>query len=174
MNFVQQHQNKSITKMKTNFITSCFIATLLFSCESKEQNMDDAFAQVKEEKMLLEDSINDSHELIDDSIKTTVVKIQQVTINEWSSFMLEIEKKININEQTIKAIKSIPNYSVKLFKKVATLEETNNNLKIKIKDYQEDEKLKMENFKQTIYLEVQEIDNQLNEMTLKNQKKDNF
>lgn len=173
MNFVQQHQNKSINKMKTNFITSCFIATLLFSCESKEQNMDDAFAQVKEEKMLLEDSINDSQEIVEDSI-TTVVKIQQVTINEWSSFMLEIEKKINRNEQTIKAIKSIPNYSVKLFKKVATLEETNNNLKIKIKDYQEDEKLKMENFKQTIHLEAQEIDSQLNEMTLKNQEKDNF
>ena len=173
MNFVQQHQNKSINKMKTNFITSCFVAVLLFSCESKEQNMDDAFAQVKEEKMLLEDSINDSQEIVEDSI-TTVVKIQQVKINEWSSFMLEIEKKIILNEQTIKTIKSIPNYSVKLFKKVATLEETNNNLKIKIKDYQEDEKLKMENFKQTIYLEVQEIDNQLNEITLKNQKKDNF
>lgn len=159
--------------MKTNFITSCFITVLLFSCESKEQNMDDAFAQVKEEKMLLEDSINDSHEIVEDSI-TTVVKIQQVTINEWSSFMLEIEKKININEQTIKAIKSIPNYSVKLFKKVATLEETNNNLKIKIKDYQEDEKLKMESFMETIHLEAKDIDNQLNEMTLKNQEKDNF
>ena len=173
MNFVQQHQNKSINKMKTNFITSCFVAVLLFSCESKEQNMDDAFAQVKEEKMLLEDSINDSQEIVEDSI-TTVVKIQQVTINEWSSFMLEIEKKIILNEQTIKTIKSIPNYSVKLFKKVATLEETNNNLKIKIKDYQEDEKLKMENFMETIHLEAQEIDNQLNEMTLKNQEKGNF
>lgn len=160
--------------MKTNIITSCFIAILLFSCESKEQNIDDAFTQVKEEKMLLEDSINDMQELIEDSITTTVVKIQQVTIDEWSSFMLEIEKKIKTNEQTIMAIKSVPNYKVKLFKKVATLEETNNNLKIKIKDYQEDEKLKMENFKQTIYLEAQEIDNHLNEMTLKNQKKDNF
>lgn len=150
--------------MKTNFIISCFIAILLFSCESKEQDIDDAFAQVKEEKMLLEDSINDAHEMIEDTIQTTVVKIQQITINDWSDFMLEIDKKIKKNEQTIVTIKSTPNYSIKLFKKVASLEETNNNLKIKIAEYQKNEKLKRKDFKETILLEAIEIDTQLNEM----------
>src|SRR5665811_764723 len=91
-------KNKLIQiKMTTNFkskISVCFfILLILFSCESQEQNMDDAFAEVKKEKMLLEDSINDSQEIVYDSIKTTVLKIQQVTINDWTDFVLEIEKK---------------------------------------------------------------------------------
>ncbi len=155
--------------MKTNFITSCLIAILLFSCESKEQNIDDAFAQVKEEKMLLADSINDAQEIVEDSI-TTVVKIQQVTINDWTDFVLEIDKQIKKNEQTIVAIKSIPNYSIKLLKKVTSLEETNNNLKIKIAEYQENEKLKKKDFKEAIHLEAIEIDAQLKEMTIDKEK----
>lgn len=150
--------------MKTNFITSCFIAILLFSCESKEQNMDDAFAQVKEEKMLLEDSINDTPIIIEDTVKTIVTKTQKVTINDWTNFMFEIDKKIQKNEQTIVAIKSIPNYSLKLYKKVAAIEETNNNLEIKITLFQENERLKREDFKETILIEAKEIDAQLNEM----------
>ena len=69
--------------MKTNYITGCIITILLFSCESKEQNMDDAFARVKEEKMLLEDSINNTPIIVDDTIKTAIVKIQHITTNEW-------------------------------------------------------------------------------------------
>ena len=156
--------------MKTNYITGCIITILLFSCESKEQNMDDAFARVKEEKMLLEDSINNTPIIVDDTIKTAIVKIQHITTNEWSNFILEIDKKIKKNEQTIVSIKSIPNYSVKLFKKVASLEETNNNLKIKIAEFQENEMLKRKDFKETIHLEVMEIDTQLNEMDMNENK----
>lgn len=168
-------KNKLIPiKMTTNFIskiTVCFLMPLiLFSCESQEQNIDDAFAEVKKEKMFLEDSINDSQEMVNDSLKTTVVQIQQITVNNWTVFIQELDKKIIKNEQIIAALKSTPNYSIKLLKKVASLEENNSDLKRKVTEYQNDEKLKMEDFKKTILIETKEIDTQLNEMNINNKK----
>lgn len=181
MNFIQKNQfklNKYIKKIKqmitkTNFITliiaGLFSATILISCESHEQKADDAFELVKEEKMLSSDINIDSPIVIQESIKTDLVK-KNDSPDEWTLFKVETEKKIFSNESKIKEIKGIPNADTKLFRRVASLEKDNNDLRIKMDEYKGEEKARWENFKTMVNHDANEIGIELKDIKINNKK----
>ncbi len=159
--------------MNTNFISiiiaGFFSATMLISCESHEQKADEAFELVKEEKMLSNDVNIDTLVVIQESSKIDQVKKNE-SPDEWTLFKIETEKKIFLNENKIKGIKGIPNTDTKFFRKVASLEKDNNDLRRKMDEYKGEEKARWENFKTMLNHDVNEIAIELKDITINNKK----
>jgi len=145
------------------------LVVILASCESREQKPDDAFEHVKEEKMISKDTTSVSKEIVDEPIKKEPIKKIE-NIDEWTKFKMETEKKIVANEKKIKQIKEIPNSNSKLLRKVTGLEQDNNDLRKQMDEYNEEVKLKWENFKMTMNHNVNEIDIELKDLTVNNKK----
>ncbi len=146
-----------------------FSIIILVSCGSNEQKADDAFDRVRIEKMILTDSNIISKEGIAEQKKTTSFKKCE-NHDEWGKFKSETEKKILSNENKIVAMKSIPKASGKLIRKVTSLEKDNNDLRRQMDEYNEEVKVKWENFKVMINHDVNEIDIELKDITLNNKK----
>lgn len=147
----------------------CFASLILFSCESHEQKAVEAFDLVKEEKMLAKDSSLNTKKTMEEPKKIELVKKDQ-NPDEWMRFRVETEKKILSNDNKIKVIKNIPNANVKLLRKLASLEKENNDLRRQMDEYQEEVKVKWENFKLKISHDANEIDIELKDMTVNNVK----
>ena len=97
-------------------------------------------------------------------------KIKYVNVDECSKFKLELEKKIVVNEKLIKELKNIPNSNSKFFKKVTSLEKDNIYLRSKIDKYEEEVKANWKKFQLEINQNVSDINSELQDMTLKNNK----
>ena len=159
--------------LNANFIpkilTGCLSVMILASCGSHEQKADDAFEHVKKERMLLKDSNITSKEIIQEPMKTELVKKNE-NPDEWTKYKIETEKKIHTNENIIKEIKDLPNANANLIRKVSSLEKENNDLRIKMDEYNEEVKVKWENFKGTMNHDVNEIGIKLKAMKINNKK----
>ena len=81
-----------------------------------------------------------------------------------------MEKKILSNENKINQIKSIPGANAKLLRNVAGLEKDNNDLKRMMDEYNEEIKVKWENFKTKMTHNVNEIDIELKDLAINNKK----
>ena len=150
-------------------VTVCFSVMILVSCESHEQNTDNAFEQVKEEKMISNENDSDSviKEIIEEPKKLEST-IKNENPDEWTKFKIETEKKIRANENKIKEIKGIPNADSKLLRTIISLEKDNNDLRKQMDEYFEEMKVKWENFKTKINHGVNEIGIQLKDIKINN------
>jgi ABC-type transport system involved in Fe-S cluster assembly fused permease/ATPase subunit len=155
-------------------IIACFSVMLIVSCKSHEQKTDDAFEQVKEEKKLTNDSnkinnamvVEKSTVMSDTARKTPDTK--KTIPDERTLFKIETTKKIQTNQDRIKQMKAFPNAGIN--KKVINLEKDNNNLMIKMDEYNKDEKLKWELFKANMNQDVNEIGIELKTIRINNKK----
>lgn len=150
-------------------LTGCLSAMIFISCGSHEQKPDDAFDRVKKERMISNDSNFVSKEIIQESMKTEVVKKTE-NPDEWTRFRIETEKKIHLNEKKIKEIRSLPNADASLLRKVSNLEKDNNDQRIRIDKYNEEVKAKWEMFKASMNHNVNEIGIELNTLKINNKK----
>ncbi|MEK6614486.1 MAG: hypothetical protein AABZ32_00010 [Bacteroidota bacterium] len=159
--------------MKTIFtsiiISGFFSALILTSCESHEQKADDAFENYKNEKMKLNDSDIIANALVQESNKTEFVKKNE-NVDDWTKFKIATEKKIRLNENKIKEIKVIPNENSKLLSKVERLEKNNNDLRSQMDQYNEEAKIKLEKFKESINQDVNDINVELKAITANDKK----
>lgn len=150
-------------------VTVCFSVMILVSCESHEQNTDNAFEQVKEEKMISNENDSDSviKEIIEEPKKLESA-MKNENPDEWTKFKIETEKKIRANENKIKEIKGIPNADSKLLRTIISLEKDNNDLRKQMDEYYEEMKVKWENFKTKINHNINEIGIQLKDIKINN------
>ncbi len=159
--------------MKLNFIilivTNCISVITLTSCGSHTPKQDDAFDQVKKVRMLSNDSNFTSQEILNESMKTEPdKKIEK--LDEWTKFRNEMENKIHKNEKKITEIKSLPEANARSNKKLKSLEQENNDLRIAMDQYNEEVKVKWETFKASMNYNVNEIDIELKAMETDNKK----
>lgn len=150
-------------------LTGCLVVSLVTSCGIRTQKTEDAFDLVKKERMRTDDSSFVSKEVIQASMKTEVVKKPE-TVDEWTKFKLETEKKIHSNENSIQKIKNLPDMSNSLRKKLTNLEKDNNKLKMSLNEYPEEVKAKWETFKSSTSHSANEIGIELS-VLLTDQKK---
>jgi hypothetical protein len=155
--------------IKQNFILIIIIsylsAALFSSCESREQNTDDAFEIIKEEKMLSNDSNYVLKAMLQEPVKTKLSKNIEKP-DEWTAFNIEIENKILNNEKKIIEMKKKSNSNSNLLRKVINIEKTNNDLRNQMNDYKEEVKLKWETFKSSINHDVDEINIELKTISI--------
>jgi hypothetical protein len=145
--------------MKTNFANVVLIGIIflmiLSSCKSHEKKVDDAFDIYKE----------DRNNFVDSSInkKTVIIKTFENS-SEWYQFKTSIINKIRINESKIKEIKGRSNSNSNLLRKAKKLEDENNRLMAQIEEYQEELKVKLENFKMKMNNDLNEIAGELKDL----------
>lgn len=153
----------------SKIIASCFCAILIASCESREQKADDAFDRVKQAK---EESAGQGVLVTEISkqptASVTIKKIEKP--DEWTAFRGETEKKVAANDTLIKAIKSNPNSSSKMLKKLANLEKDNNDLRKQLDEYREEVKVKWETFKANMNEQANEIEVELKDIRINSKK----
>ena len=156
--------------MNINFIpmilTGCLSLMILTFCGPHEQKADDAFERVKKERILSKDSNIISKAIIPE---TQIVKKTE-NQDEWTLYKIETGKKIHTNENIIKEIKRLPNANANMLIKVENLEKSNNDLRIKMDEYNEEMKVKWEKFKLMMNHDVNEIGIELKAMKLNNKK----
>ena len=145
----------------TAVLTCCLVVSLITSCGRRAQKPEDAFDLVKKERMRADDSSFVSKEVIQASMKTEVVKKAE-TVDEWTRFKLETDKKIHANENSIQKIKNLPNMNNSLRRKLTNLEKDNNKLKMSLNEYPEEVKAKWEAFKSSTSHSANEIGIELN------------
>lgn len=130
------------------------------SCQSHEQKADDAFALVKEEKMMN----MDSEEMAPVEKKVELVKKAE-PVDEWSLFKSETEKKIILNEKKLRELKNLPNADAKFFKKISGLEQENTDLRRQLNEYAELMKANFEKFKVQMTQNMQAVNSDLNDLS---------
>jgi hypothetical protein len=160
---------KLYKKISSIIITGCITVLLITSCGPRVQKPDDAFTLVKKERMLTDDSGFVSKEVIQASMKTEPVKKTE-TVDEWTRFRLDSEKKIRQNVNFIEKIKNMPDLSNYTRKKLTSLEKDNNNLKMSLNEYPEEVKAKWEAFKSSMTHSTNEIDIELNALVTNHKK----
>jgi len=143
--------------------TACVTVLMLTSCVSHVQKADDAFDRVKKERMLTDDSSFTTQEIMDESMKTELVKKKQDVEkqDEWTRFKLETEAKIHTNENRIIEIRARKDLAHSLRRKVTGLEKDNNELRKRMDEYKEEVKVQWEMFKASMDHNVNEIDIEL-------------
>lgn len=153
----------------SRIVAVCFSVMILVSCESHEQESDDAFEQVKEEKMISNENVSDSviKEIIEEP-KILKSAMKNENLDEWTKFKIETEKKIRTNENKIKEIKGIPNADSKLIRTLISLEKDNNDLRKQMDEYHEEMKVKWENFKTKINHDINKIGIELKDIKINN------
>lgn len=160
-------------KKLSNFIAmimaGCLFVNILVSCASHEQNPDNAYEIVKVEKMALGHETNNEKIIIEEPKKIESVKKSSCQ-DEWTLYKVEIDKKILSNENKVRLLKSMPDANAKMLRNVASLEKDNNGLKRMMDEYNEEIKVKWENFKTKMSHHVNEIDIELKDLAINNKK----
>jgi len=155
--------------LKRNIVTTIvgLSVIMIVGCKSNEQKTDDAFEQVKEEKEQTNDSAKINNAM-------TVVKSEAITdakkniTDDRTQFKIETARKIQTNQNKITEMKSLRDAD--LNRKVTSLEKDNNDLIIKMDEYNKDEKLKWELFKANMNQHVNEIGIELKAIKINNNK----
>ena len=145
--------NQNIT---LTIFLGCLLGIIITSCGSHVKKPDDAFDLVKKERMMSNDSSFVSKEIIQESMKTELVKKTEI-LDEWTKFKLETEKKIRLNEIKIKKIRDLTDLNGNLRRKLTKLEKDNDNLKSRLDEYNEEVKARWEMFKASISHSANEI-----------------
>jgi len=145
--------NQNIT---LTIFSGCLLGLVITSCGSHFKKPDDAFDIVKKERMMLNDSSFVSKEIIQESMKTELVKKTEI-LDEWTKFKLETEKKIRLNEIKIRKIRDLTDINGNLRRKLTKLEKDNDNLKSRLDEYNEEVKARWEMFKASISHSANEI-----------------
>lgn len=154
---------------KSSIVKICLALLTLASCESHEQKADEAFNHFKEEKTVSNDSnLNDL--VIKEEIKKIAIVKKNENLDDWTKFKMKMEKKMFMNENLIKQIKDMPDQSSKFYRKVTSLEKDNINLNKKMDKYKEEMKANFDKFQLDINQNIDEINNELKDMTKKNKK----
>lgn len=143
-------------KIDLVIITGCLSAIIITSCGLHVKKPDDAFDLVKKERMMSNDSSFVSKEIIQESMKTELVKKTEI-LDEWTKFKQETEKKIRLNEIKIKKIRYLTDINGNLRRKLSKLEKDNNNLKSRLNEYNEEVKARWEMFKASMSHNANEI-----------------
>ena len=173
-NFIAKRAMTLKTTIVSTVIIGCLSVILLVSCKSHEQKTDDAFEQIKEEKKLTNDSdkinnamVVEKSKVLPDSGKV-IPQTKKAIPDERTQFKIETTKKIETNQSKIKQMKASPDAGMS--RKVTSLEKDNNNLMIKMDEYNKDEKMKWELFKANINQDVNEIGIELKTININNKK----
>jgi hypothetical protein len=145
--------NQNIT---LTIFSGCLLGIIITSCGSHVKKPDDAFDIVKKERMMSNDSSFVSKEIIQESMKTELVKKTEI-LDEWTKFKLETEKKIRLNEIKIRKIRDLTDINGNLRRKLTKLEKDNDNLKSRLDEYNEEVKARWEMFKASISHSANEI-----------------
>jgi predicted signal transduction protein with EAL and GGDEF domain len=154
-------------------------ATLFFSCQSHEV-ADEAFEQMKQSRIDMTDSIlvdeivsKDSNILLKRKIAKGIANNTQAinskelkiknrnTIDEWTRFSDLTEKTIINNQIEIQDLISKKETSGKLLKKVGNLLKENNEIRIQIAKYKDDENQKLERFIAMVNENLKKLDVEL-------------
>ncbi len=169
------------TKLTLILIATNVCLICLVSCHSNEDSQYHAMEPVSNE-IVSKNSIlrNNEKTVKKDSLVTPkkvvriVKKTEQVQqkgdIDSWGSFRMETEMKIEANEKNIKMMQETPNASAKMIRKLKRLQKDNDNLKKKITEYDEEMKIAREKFKDKINQDVNNIDNELKDLTVNSKK----
>ncbi len=148
-------------KLNSIILTSCLFALLMSSCGAPKQKTDEAFEQVKKERMMSPDS-NVVSDIIIQEPKGTDFLNRKEKPDEWTTFKNKIERKIQLNENKIRKIKLSGISNNGLLRNVDALEKINKDLRLKMDEYHEEEKVKWETFKTSMDHRVNEIEIELN------------
>lgn len=149
------------TKDFLGIVTVLFSFMVFVSCESHEQKADEESDSTSGKSILANDT---SKKQIIQVQKKTEPSVKNESLTDWEKFKIETEKKIVVNENKIKEIKSVPNENVQYFRKVANLEKDNNDLRKQMDDYRTEEKARWEKFKSQMNQDVSDIGKELGEM----------
>lgn len=147
--------------MNQYIIASLFIL-LLFSCGPYKQK-NEVFERVKEKKVLVEDTILVSNDVMLELQKYRFEENAHQEVD-WMKFKTETNKKIASNERLIKQFKATPITNEKLLKKIALIDTENNSLKVRLTEYQAEEIKRLEAFKSVINKDILNIDKELTGM----------
>lgn len=147
-------------------IVGCVSFLIFATCESHEQRADEAFEQVKAEKKSNKEIVFIENKPGEGEINDASKKYDNQ--DDWTLFKADVERKIQANAVKIKEIKGTPNVTSSMYKKAATLEKENNNLKIQMDEYKADEKLNWDKFKIKINYEGTDIGIKLKAIALDN------
>ena len=153
--------------------TASLSILILVACESNKQNKNVVFERVKEGRMSSSDSIPSNNEIAlkPKNIKlikrnkkhVTKIKIQ----DEWSQFKIEMNKKIVENEIKIQEIKDTPDVNSKLSRKAKRAEKSNNKLREKMAEFNEEGIEKRKEFIAKMNQSAGNIENDLKDMIVK-------
>ena len=86
--------------------------------------------------------------------------------NEWTEFKNTVETRVLANENKIKSLKKITNLNSKVYKKIASLEKANYDLRKYIDEYIIEEKVRRDNFHKAKSLELQDLDSNMAHLEL--------
>jgi hypothetical protein len=129
------------------FIGCCCIGFTMFSCQTPEQKVDDAFSKAREEKMTPDSVV----------IKETKYVNRPQILNEYASFKAQSEKQIISNSEVILKLKSRPGQNVKMAANVIRLEKDNLELTAQLQAYEQEVQLNLKNFKLKIDQQVADL-----------------
>ncbi|MEI7597048.1 MAG: hypothetical protein WCK02_14975 [Bacteroidota bacterium] len=123
----------------------------------------------KEKEVNIKDPINKPINIYTKPIKASISP-KTVFTNEWLVFKSKSEKEISKNENHLQKIKENPRTvsNTSLNRKIANLQSSNNDLRLEIIKYNNDEKLKRDNFKTKINNDIDKIAIEVKVLVLNN------
>ncbi len=142
---------------------SCFTALIFvfsLSCESREQKPSEAFDLVKKTKLEKSDSALSVPILPEAAINTKPP-------GDWEIFTTTMNAIIQKNERKVKEAKGIPNQNGKTLGEIIRFEKANNELRGRMNEYHEAEKLRLEKFKSEMLKEGENLRISLDNTILK-------
>ena len=153
--------------------TTSLSILILVACESNKQNKNVVFERVKEGRMASYDSIPSNNEIALKPKKIKLIKrnkkpVTKIKIqDEWSQFKIEMNKKIVENEIKIQEIKDTPDVNSKLSRKAKRAEKSNNKLREKMAEFNEERIEKRKEFIAKMNQSAGNIENDLKDMIVK-------
>ena len=151
-------------KIVFTLAATALIAGVLFtSCNSSSRKIKNA-----------EDKVLDAKEAVIDT-KIDLTQARQVSVNEFQQFKTDFQNLISSNEKKIAGLKlSIADASqknkVQFGKKLSVLEKRNNELKIKLAEYEKDETDQWKAFKLEFKHDMDELGKAFSDFTVNNKK----
>jgi len=149
-------------KIVFTLAATAFFAGILFtSCNSPSQKIENA-----------EQDVLDAKEAVIDA-RSDLNVARQDSVTEFQQFKTEFQNKISANEKSIAGLKlSIADESrenkVLYEKKIAELEERNNDMKIKLAEYKEGETDQWQTFKSEFKRDMDELGKAFSDFTVNN------
>ncbi len=151
-------------KIVFTLAATALIAGVLFtSCNSSSRKIKNA-----------EDKVLDAKEAVIDT-KIDLTQARQVSVNEFQQFKTDFQNLISTNEKKIAGLKlSIADASqknkIQFGEKLSVLEKRNNELKIKLAEYKEDETDQWKAFKLEFKHDMDELGKAFSDFTVSNKK----
>ena len=151
-------------KIVFTLAATALIAGVLFtSCNSSSRKIKNA-----------EDKVLDAKEAVIDA-KIDLTQARQDSVNEFQQFKTDFQNLISSNEKKIAGLKlSIADASqknkIQFGKKLSVLEKRNNELKIKLSEYKEDETDQWKAFKLEFKHDMDELGKAFSDFTVSNKK----